>query len=336
MSILEDQTETTLTDKYRPTEISDVVGQPEVQRKVKPSDKPVPFHMIFAGPPGNGKTSTARALAREHFGEDWEDHFHEFNASDERGIDFVRLSIKKLFNMSYPKIIFLDEADKMTKDAQEAMRTMMEPKKGRPRLTCLILSCNKPWLINEAIASRCLNIQFYPIKDEIILDRLVYILESEGVEYDLGSGDEFGKTPDAELLERIITIHKGDLRGAIQELEMVIEGDKLNPELLPESASPDFLKDALEHSLQGDFEKAQRHLEDAIVISTLSPEVVVDRTREYVSELDDLFMRCELLNKLGETRHRLNYGSHMVHYNAFLAFAWLLSQTSKTQTMNGD
>ena len=107
-------------EKYRPTNLSEVVGQDAVTSRlknyVKESSMP---HLLFAGPAGIGKTTSALALAREMFGELWKHNLHELNASDERGIDVVRGKIKE-FARTAPlgekgfKIIFLDEADALT------------------------------------------------------------------------------------------------------------------------------------------------------------------------------------------------------------------------------
>ena len=145
-------------EKYRPNNLSEVVGQEAVTTRlknyVKESSMP---HLLFAGPAGIGKTTSALALAREMFGELWKHNLHELNASDERGIDVVRGKIKE-FARTAPlgetgfKIIFLDEADALTGAAQAALRRTME-KYSR---TCrFVMSCNFSSKIIDPIQSRC-------------------------------------------------------------------------------------------------------------------------------------------------------------------------------------
>ncbi|MFB6184261.1 MAG: AAA family ATPase, partial [Haloarculaceae archaeon] len=131
-------------EKYRPQSLSDVVGQDNIverlQSYVERNDLP---HMLFSGQAGIGKTTSATAVARELYGEDWREHFLELNASDERGIDVVRDRIKSFARSSFGgheyRIIFLDEADALTADAQSALRRTMEQFSNNVRF---ILSCN--------------------------------------------------------------------------------------------------------------------------------------------------------------------------------------------------
>ena len=118
-------------EKYRPLTLEDVVGQPEITRRLRAyvGTGSMP-HLLFAGPAGVGKTTCALALARGFFGDAWRQNFIELNASDERGIEVVRNRIKE-FARTAPigaefKIIFLDEADALTQSAQAALRRTME------------------------------------------------------------------------------------------------------------------------------------------------------------------------------------------------------------------
>ncbi|HDD05185.1 MAG TPA: replication factor C small subunit, partial [Candidatus Aenigmarchaeota archaeon] len=159
------------TEKYRPKTLDEVVGQEKVVEKLKAfvRAKNLP-HLLFAGPAGTGKTTCALAIARELYGEEWRDNLLELNASDERGIDTIRTKVKEFARTKpigdFPfKIILLDEADALTRDAQQALRRTMENFSSTCRF---ILDCNFSSKIIEPIQSRCAIFRFKPLEKEAI------------------------------------------------------------------------------------------------------------------------------------------------------------------------
>src|SRR3989344_3996852 len=154
------------TEKYRPHTFADIRGQKDIVEKVsalvKSGNMP---HLLFSGPAGVGKTTMALVIAHELFGDSWRDNTLELNASDERGIDVVRVKVKDFARTraigDVPfKIIYLDECDALTKDAQQALRRTME----NYTQTCrFILSCNYSSKILDPIQSRCAVFRFKPL-----------------------------------------------------------------------------------------------------------------------------------------------------------------------------
>lgn len=222
---------TNWVEKYRPQHLNDVSAQSHVINSLRQTliSGNMP-HLLFHGPSGCGKTSTILALAKDLFGKNWKNRVHEFNASDERGINVVRDKIKLYaknyvaFNANFKnspsfKIIILDEADTMTSDSQFALRRIIETCSNVTRF-CII--CNYINKIIEPINSRCAKFRFKSLSDNEIHDRLKYICEQENVIYD------------KHIIERIQKISNGDLRVAVNFLQKSVQifGRKMDINLI--------------------------------------------------------------------------------------------------------
>ena len=175
------------TEKYRPKDFDEIKGQDEIVKRVeafvKKNNMP---HLLFAGPAGVGKTTLSLVIARKLFGDSWHNNFLELNASDERGIDVIRVKVKDFARTraigDVPfKIIYLDECDALTKDAQQALRRTME----NYTQTCrFILSCNYSSKIIDPIQSRCTVFRFKPLPEKDINNIIDKIAKHESLHVD--------------------------------------------------------------------------------------------------------------------------------------------------------
>ncbi|AGB04737.1 DNA polymerase III, gamma/tau subunit [Aciduliprofundum sp. MAR08-339] len=304
-------------EKYRPKNLDEVVGQKEIVERLKSyvKAKSMP-HLLFAGPAGTGKTTCAIALARELFGDNWRSSFHELNASDERGIGIVRTKIKEYARTAAPndvgfKIIFLDEADALTPDAQAALRRTMEM---YSRTCRFILSCNYSSKIIEPIQSRCAVFRFTPLKAEDIKKRLRYIAENEGKEI----------TDDA--LDAIVYISSGDMRKAINILQMSAAiSDTIDEGTVYKAtgiAKREDVEEVVKKALGGDFISARNKLNKLLVELGLSGEDVIKQIHRVIYDLPiDDRLKVELLDRTGEIEFRMVEGANeRIQLDALLAY----------------
>ncbi|WP_456468338.1 replication factor C small subunit [Archaeoglobus sp.] len=304
-------------EKYRPRTLDEVVGQDEVIQRLKgyAERKNIP-HLLFSGPPGTGKTATSIALARDLFGENWRDNFIEMNASDERGIDVVRHKIKE-FARTAPiggapfKIIFLDEADALTADAQAALRRTMEMYSRSCRF---ILSCNYVSRIIEPIQSRCAVFKFRPVPKEAMKKRILEICEKEGVKI----------TEDG--LEALLYISGGDFRKAINALQGAAAiGEVINADTIYQitaTARPEEIGKLIETALKGNFMEARQLLDRLMIEYGMSGEDVLSQLfREIISSPLNEKVKVYLIDKLGEVDFRLTEGANeRIQLDAYLAY----------------
>ncbi len=305
-------------EKYRPAVLRDVVGQADITRRlesyVKTRNLP---NLLFSGPAGVGKTSASVALAKELFGPGFEQNFLELNASDERGIDVVRSTIKDFartlaFNAQF-KIIFLDESDALTADAQQALRRTMEK---YTRTVRFILSCNYSSRLIEPIQSRCVVFRFRPLSAKDMEARLREVAKKENVDID------------DNALKAIIYVAQGDMRKSINVLQASASmGKKVDEKTVYEVSSrarPEEIKDLIKLALGGQFLEAREKLDTLLYEHGMSGEDVITQLyRELIdlpeAELDSK-TKIALVDTIGEYNFRLVEGaSERIQLEALLA-----------------
>ncbi len=311
------------TEKYRPKTLKDVVDQKHIiKRLIAFTGKESMPHMLFAGPAGTGKTTCALALAGDLYGDNIQQNFLELNASDERGIDTIRVKVKdfarsKALGKAPFKIIFLGESDALTRDAQQALRRTMEKYSNSCRF---ILDCNYPSKIIDPIQSRCVLFRFQLLNKTEIVEYLKRISKEEKIDVT------------EKVLEEVYNISKGDMRKAINTLQSCsVLGDKVTIDLVYEVASmarPEEIRECLELCIKGDFVKARDLLFDTINKYGLSGLDVVKQIQSEVLNLESIGAKTKIkmIGLVGEYEFRIIEGS-----DEFVQLESLLAQFFKIE-----
>jgi replication factor C small subunit len=303
-------------EKYRPRTLSQIVDQKEIVERlasfVKARNVP---HCIFAGPPGTGKTTAALCLAHDLYGEAYRENLMELNASDERGINVVRETVKTFARVrtlgEIPfKILILDEADNMTSDAQQALRRTMERYTGSCRF---ILIANYSGKIIEPIQSRCAPFRFTYLPREEQDKYLQYIAQQEKVNL----------TKDG--LEAVYDVCSGDLRRAINSLQAAASLEKpVNSETVYSvvgRANPSDVHAMIKTAMEGDFVDARKRLREMITKYGVAGSDVIKQIHSELFRLDiPENWKIKLAGIVGEVDFRLIEGAdEEVQLSALLA-----------------
>ena len=293
-------------EKYRPRRLDDIVGQNDIVVRLKSYVKTGNLpHLLFAGSAGVGKTTAAVALAREFFGDSWQTNFREMNASDERGIDVVRTQIKE-FARTSPlgdaqfKILFLDEADALTTDAQAALRRTMET---YARTCRFILSCNYSSKIIDPIQSRCAIYRFRPLDREAVIEEIGRIAAAEGLTLTEGA------------LDAIVYVAAGDMRKAINALQgAAIISPRIDEKMIyaiTATARPDEIDELLDLSIGGRFDEAEKALSDLTRVRGIAPNEILNQCYRALVQRDiDRALKVKLIDAIGEADFRLSEGAN--------------------------
>jgi len=302
-------------EKYRPQTLDEIKGQDDIVERLQSyiDQRDLP-HLLFSGRAGIGKTTAATAIAREVYGDDWRGNFLELNASDQRGIDVVRDRIKNFARSSFGgfdyRIIFLDEADSLTSDAQSALRRTMEQFSDNTRF---ILSCNYSSKIIDPIQSRCAVFRYSPLSDEAVAAQVDEIAATEGIDV----------TDDGR--EALVYAAGGDMRRAINSLQAAATtGEVVDEEavyLITSTARPEEIESMVTDAINGDFSKSRATLDTLLTDTGMAGGDIIDQLHRSVWEFD-LSERdaVRLMEHIGEADYRITEGANeQVQLEALLA-----------------
>jgi len=304
-------------EKYRPKKLSEMMNQTEIVARLESfvKNRNVP-HCIFAGPPGTGKTTAALCLAHDLYGDGFREHLMELNASDERGINVVRETVKTFARIKsigeIPfKILILDEADNMTGDAQQALRRTME----RFTETCrFILIANYSGKIIEPIQSRCAPFRFTYLSKEDQDKYLRHIAAQEKVKL-LDKGEE-----------AIFEVSGGDLRRAINTLQAAASlGKPIDSETVYSvigRANPADVRGMLDLAMKGDFIGSRDKLREMILKYGVAGSDIIRQIHIEIFRMKNVpeLWKVKLADVIGEVDFRLVQGSdEEVQLSALLA-----------------
>ncbi|MDP2672541.1 MAG: replication factor C small subunit [Nanoarchaeota archaeon] len=293
------------TEKYRPKEFSEVFGQNDIIKRVESLTKAMNIpHLMFAGPAGVGKSTLALVVVKELFKNTWKENYLELNASDERGINVVREKVKnfartKSLGKVPFKIIFLDEADALTPEAQQALRRIMENYSSGCRF---ILSCNYSSKILDPIQSRCAIFRFKLLEKKDIEKVIQKIAKNENL------------TLHPDVLEVIYEGSEGDCRRSINLLQSTAAiSPSINPELVSTmiaNTKPKDIRIVLDYALAGDFENSREKLLDLMLKESISGQDVVKAIQKEIWNLAiEPEIKVKLTEKTGEIEFRITEGS---------------------------
>jgi replication factor C subunit 3/5 len=200
-------------EAYRPTNFEDIVLDPLNKKILKNIIETSYFpNLLFYGPPGTGKTTTIINLInayQEKLNKKNKDLIIHLNASDERGIDIIRSQIcsfvnsKPLFNVGL-KFIILDEVDYMTKNAQQALKYLLQNCSNNVRF-CLI--CNYISKIDDGLQNEFIKLRFNQLPNEDIINFLTHISTSEKLNLSIS------------FLMNIQKLYKSDIRSMINFMQ---------------------------------------------------------------------------------------------------------------------
>ena len=191
--------------KYRPTAIQDVILPTSLKESLeKIINQNGGISLLFWGRPGCGKTTVGQLINPSQT--------YQIDCTTSRSIDMVRSLERYCSTFSLEgsrKLVLLDEADHLSKDAQNAFRGVVE---RFSVTTDFVMTANNPNTLSEPIRSRCFPVHFDvtsdPSMEEQFVTRVTEVLSQEGI-----------KDFDIERVREIVKTNFPDLRRTLKQVQ---------------------------------------------------------------------------------------------------------------------
>jgi len=282
-------------EKYRPTEFDNIVLDPLNKKILKNIIETSYFpNLLFYGPPGTGKTTTIINLVNSYqdkLNQKNKELMIHLNASDERGIDIIRSQInqfvnsKTLFNQGM-KFVILDEVDYMTKNAQQALRYLLQNYSGSVRF-CLI--CNYISRIDEGLQNEFLRLRFNQLPEKDIIKFLGNISSSENLNLSQKS------------LFLIQKLYKSDIRSMINFMQsnQNIKEDSIN-----------IIDDAVWNNLHNKIKKGDDINVLSLFVNETSLKYNIDKKNIIKDFLNYIIRNCEIK----DVPEYLKFVENIIHF----------------------
>ncbi len=305
------------TEKYRPESFNGIIGQQKVITRLKKYvGKGNLPHLILVGPSGVGKTSSIITLSKEIYQDNWRGNFLELHDSHRRGIKAVREDVKEaamttsLTEKDF-KIIFIDEAEQFSDEAQAALRRTMEKYSKNVRF---VLSCNNSSKIIDPIRSRCIILYYRPLNKEEVLEWIENIRDNEGLEMD------------EDAVKFLINYAKGNLRRVTNLLQIsAAQTEKITEDVLIEHSQEtgnEAIRRLLRHSFKKDFLDVRESLYELMIEEGFSGRDILKKLHQELFKLPmEDKKRLNVLLKMAEIDYNLIEGSNdEVHIKNLIAY----------------
>jgi replication factor C small subunit len=301
------------TEKYRPTRLNEIIGQTNFVLDAEHwvANKEMPNVLLY-GVAGVGKTAAAISLANGILEDNRKNNFFEINASDDRKLETVRNRIKEIASTKrigdVPfKIILLDEMDGMTKDAQNALKRIMERYADNCRF---IITCNDRHKIINPLMSRCANYNFKRLNNKDMKYILCEILSKENI-----------NTHSEEELDKFIIYLQGDLRRGLNELQASSASKRTLQYQIDMNMKP--YSEIITMINENNYENALEKVHKLIYDSTDMKTICINLHTTVLETESDSSYKFKMLRIIGETEWRSN------NMNPKVLASWMVGQMIK-------